>query len=44
MTVTVSTAPWAKGDELAGVPSRLFIELTDVRVLKSVLRSRSSRS
>ena len=29
---------------MAGALSRLFIELTEVRVLKSVLRSRSSRS
>src|SRR5437762_7340620 len=34
----------ARGDEFAAVASRLFIELTEVRVLKSALRSRSSRS
>src|SRR5436305_13125195 len=40
----VSTARLARGEELAAVASRLFIELTVVRVVKAVLRSRSSRS
>src|SRR5882724_12876371 len=40
----VSTARLARGDELAAVAIRLFIELTEIRVLKSALRSRSSRS